>query len=103
MKHVLPTAFVVLIVLGVSCNGFREDEITCEQAVAHLIDCCPDTSFLGLTCEHINAKGCDQNATDEIFPDLRIDQARCVREKSCDELRPSLCRDIAAGQYDRCN
>lgn len=103
MRHVLATAFVVLLVLGVSCNGFREDELTCEQAVAHLMDCCPDTSFREVACEHVNAKGCDQSSTDEIFPDLRTDQARCVRAKSCDELRQSLCRDVSAGSYDRCN
>lgn len=102
MRHVVPIAFVVLLVVGVSCNGFREDEITCEQAVAHLVECCPETSFLGVRCEHVNAKGCDENATDEVFPDLRTEQARCVREKSCGELRPSLCRDIVVGKLDTC-
>jgi hypothetical protein len=65
--------------------GFREDEISCEEAVAHLDDCCPGFDETRLNCTYdTDCAGAK--------PDLEVTESRCIREASCDEIRArNLC------------
>jgi hypothetical protein len=60
-------------------GGFRESELQCEEAVAHLADCCEKT--LGIDCTH-HDEGCDQ-----VPPELSVEDSRCIRDLDCDEIR----------------
>jgi hypothetical protein len=66
--------------------GFREDEVVCEEAVAHIVDCCPDFDLEGpegvsVSCTY------DESGCDARLPDLSADESACIRELSCDELK----------------
>jgi hypothetical protein len=73
----------VIITLGVSCNGFREDEIECEQSVARLEECCPGFRAHDLSCEYIERVDCSDNVTSREFPALSLEDSRCVQKKTC--------------------
>ena len=65
--------------------GFRKDEVSCEEAVAHLDDCCPDFDETQLNCTY--ADQCSN-----VYPDLKVAESECIREASCDEIRArNLC------------
>lgn len=60
-------------------SGIREDEVQCEEAKAHLLDCCHP--FTGsLECEFVD--GCGLT-----FPDLDVEQSRALQNASCEEIR----------------
>lgn len=72
----------VLVAAGAAallCGGFGidRDEYDCEQAVAHLNDCCPSFDPARLSC----ARGCDGAG-----PDLTVDQSACIIGAHCDKL-----------------
>ena len=82
----------LVIVLTLSSSlvrgtGFREDEVVCEEAVAHIADCCPDfdpqagPEGARVSCEY------DESACDARLPDLSADESACIRELSCAELK----------------
>jgi hypothetical protein len=71
-------ASLVLVGLAlVFCEGFREDELHCEEAAARLVRCCPGFATGSLSCD---AQGCGS-------PGLEDDEARCIRDRSCEELQ----------------
>jgi hypothetical protein len=74
---------LVLLLYGaapLSTSGLREDEVQCEEAKAHLLDCCAPFTGL-LDCEFID-HGC--GAT---YPNLDVEQSRELQRRSCDDLR----------------
>ena len=79
------TVIVTLLLSGVGqpVAGFREDEVQCEEAAAHLRDCCDDFSS-NLAC-YYSSNGCDS----PVYPDLDIDESRHVQRMSCAEIRAS--------------
>lgn len=78
------TALVVLLLTGAeSAAGFREDEVQCEEAYAHLLECCDEYSS-NLRCFY-SQPGCD-GAT---YPDLDVAESRAVQRMSCSEIRAS--------------
>lgn len=68
-------------------DGIREDELRCEEAKKHLMDCC-GASFVDVDC-HYYAGGCDEAPTP---PQLDVQAATCIRDASCDEILP-FCSD----------
>jgi hypothetical protein len=60
-------------------SGFRRDEVACEEAVARLIECCPERGF-NLSCYHDN--GCGRGEV----PDLELDHSNCIRDLLCTEI-----------------
>jgi hypothetical protein len=60
-------------------GGLRQDELDCEQAVAHLKECCPD--FVGATIACEFSDGC--GTTD---PALSIDESHCILALECAAL-----------------
>jgi hypothetical protein len=76
----------IVINLGVSCNGFREDEVECEQAIAHVAECCPDFHAGEVDCTYTDHIDCNDNVTGTEYPALSIDDSHCLQKKRCDEL-----------------
>jgi len=94
---------VALIVgLLLACTGIREDEFACEDAVAHLQQCCPGFTGANIACVYdAVAGGCDtQGYSDN--PDFDVAQSTCIRNESCTQLRSpgptgtSVCDQVAA-------
>jgi hypothetical protein len=71
-------------------GGLREDEVDCEQAVAHLDECCPGFSWGStLRCEYVG--GCGSTV-----PGLTVEESQCVLAMSCQELTDrDLCTQLA--------
>ena len=103
MSRSIVVVLLVALVLGVSCNGFHEDELACEQAVAHLDTCCPEVART-IRCEFVQGSGgCDGAAyVPSTYPDLDTYESKCLRKKSCDELRARYCPDLAGDHVLRC-
>ena len=72
--------------LGVSCNGFREDEIECEKAVVRLIDCCPGFRAIEVDCNYRENIDCNDKVTGRNFPALSSSDSACIQSRSCADL-----------------
>lgn len=83
LRLLLGTALVLLLPGVVPAAGFREDEVQCEEAYAHLLECCDEFSS-SLRC-YYSEPGCDE-AT---YPDLDVAESRAVQRMSCSEVRAS--------------
>jgi len=77
---ILLLAVGVLVLTSGWLAGFREDELECEQAVAKLVECCPDFSTNVIECNY--ATGCGSTT----YPALSIDQSQCIGDLSCSEI-----------------
>ena len=75
-------AAIALALLGTRCaDGFREDEMDCEEAVAHLESCCGQMSVAPTACTHESSGGLVTATA------LTADESRCILGESCDQLR----------------
>jgi hypothetical protein len=78
----LPAALLTLALLG-GAEGVSKTELECEEAVKHLLDCCPnDVPAKQINC--YMGRDCDDHR-----PDLTNDQAVCLRDASCEYLLDS--------------
>jgi hypothetical protein len=71
-------------------DQFREDVLHCEDAVSHLIECCPHFDAASVRCDYAyeppdGCSGPDQTAT-YINPDLAQPASDCIRAASCETL-----------------
>ena len=73
-------------------DNFREDVIECEQAAAHLRDCCPNATSAP-DCHYYDRKttetcGCSESYVTSSSWDrpIAIDQSKEIQNSSCDEL-----------------
>lgn len=79
----------VFLLLGFDLD---EGELKCEQAAAHVQECCPDVTFPRLAC--IQQGGCDREEDETL---VARDESDCLRDLSCDELAErDICARIAA-------
>ncbi|HEY2745407.1 MAG TPA: hypothetical protein VGL86_12310 [Polyangia bacterium] len=78
----LPVALITLALLG-GAEGIDGDELACEAAVKHLIDCCP-TGAPATTLDCYAGRGCDTTK-----PDLDAAQSSQFLAESCRELDDS--------------
>jgi hypothetical protein len=90
-RYAIPCA-VVLIALGATRTSrggdhVGEDVLNCEEAVAHLAECCPKFDASLVRCVHYESEGCDPDRSSNRYPALDVGQSRCVRAASCDVLR----------------
>ena len=76
----------VLFGLAVSCTGFREDEIACEQAVSHMVDCCPRFNAGAVDCSYSDSADCTGNAIDRVYPALSINESHTLEATACVDL-----------------
>jgi hypothetical protein len=73
-------ALVVALVAVLHCTGgFREDEVECEQAAAHLAKCCPGFDAAQLSCAYSNDCGVH-------YPALTVEDSKCIQSTPCDRL-----------------
>lgn len=80
---------VLVITLG-HCYGLREDELRCEEAVAHLLDCCPGFDPQSVSCTY--STGCGTH-----LPELTIEESRCIDRTTCATILGSnICQRAAA-------
>jgi hypothetical protein len=73
-------------------NPIDPDELACEDAVHHLLDCCggDDEPVAQIDC--YAGRGCDQST-----PQLSGPVASCLRDASCaDVIRSGACKDPLA-------
>jgi hypothetical protein len=93
------TGFTVALLVGLllACTGIRQDEFACEDAVAHLQQCCPDFTGSNIVCVYAAvAGGCDTSGYSE-NPDFDVEQSTCIRNEACAVLRSSgVCERVAA-------
>lgn len=83
MRVVKPTLLAFLIALGPAlCGDIRQDEFPCEEAVAHLKECCPEVSKDDYLCDY--GEGCDGEVHQR--PALSVEESNCIRELACDAL-----------------
>src|SRR5262245_26564362 len=73
---------LVLIAIVLSCGSIPDDELTCEEAVSHLIDCCPGFDPRRMPC--VRSDGC---GSDQTKPSFSESSSRCMLAKSCEDLR----------------
>lgn len=81
---------------------FRQDVIWCEEAVAHLEDCCGATFDASqIACRHFYSKdtGCGSTTINRTDPAYTTDESKCIRSQSCEVIRSTkICeRAQAAG------
>jgi hypothetical protein len=82
------TLAVGLLLLSGSA-GIDPGELTCEDAVKHLLDCCGDGNSAVRNVSCYEERGCG-DARPELDPEL----ASCLRQASCEELYASgACAD----------
>ncbi len=77
----------LIVVYGCS-NDFRADVLRCEEAVAHLQECCIGLAVPESVCEY------DEGCGDETFPNITEELSECIRSLSCGEI-------IAGGECTR--
>jgi hypothetical protein len=86
-RLVLSLAVGFLLLSGAA--GIDTDELTCEDAVKHLFDCCGENDPAVRSVSCYAERGCG-NAMPELDPGL----ASCLRDASCDEVYASgACSD----------
>ena len=89
----------VVVALIMACNNdghdeddtqFRQDVIWCEEAVAHLEECCGGAFDASqIACRHFYSKdtGCGSTDINRTDPAYTIDESKCIRSQSCDAIR----------------
>jgi len=74
-------ALVAGLLLPLACGLIREDELECEQAVAHLLDCCPGFDARRLVCMYEG--GCGST----VYPSLPLEESKCLEALDCASIR----------------
>lgn len=92
----LRAALLAWILGPLTCSGIHDDELSCEQAAAHLRGCCASFDPASLRCSASSSCGGNPN------PELGLDQSSCILAHSCAELNAnsdgngSLCERLNA-------
>ncbi len=89
--------FTFALVLGAlfACNGIRHDELSCEEAVSRLSECCAGFRASNVDCSYTASQGCGTFPT---YPQIGLTASECIRSQSCDSLQSSGVCDRAAMQ-----
>ena len=81
------------VALMFACGDMRQDELDCEEAVAHMQDCCPGFDTRLVDCTYVAPAGCGTT----IYPDIPIAQSQCIVGESCGTLIASgVCKRVIA-------
>jgi hypothetical protein len=85
-------ATAMSIALFFACgDALNQEELDCEEAVAHLEECCPGFDSSQIVCVH-EQQGCILGST--THPAIERDQTTCIRHESCNAL-------VSSGVCDR--
>lgn len=85
----------VALAIAMACNSdtddnqWREDVLSCEEAVAHLDECCPGFDVTRVQCRyyyHID-RGCTTDTVTHVEPDIELSESHCIRNATCDKLQ----------------
>jgi hypothetical protein len=83
---------VVAVIGLVTCGpALREDELQCEEAVAHLDECCPGFHPTVAQYCQFTYSTCGSD-----YPALRVDESECIRKTDCTHLREQTICERAA-------
>ncbi len=74
-------SLLVAIVLG--CGTNTQEELVCEDAVSHLLDCCPGFDAHNVDCTY-QPPGCGVSG---VYPEIDSAQSSCIRAESCSRLQ----------------
>jgi hypothetical protein len=88
---------VLGVVFGImlACGSVGAEELVCEDAVAHLADCCPGFDPVRFNCQSDAACG------GEGAPALTVTAGDCVRSRNCSELNSSgVCAGLVRLSYE---
>jgi hypothetical protein len=97
-RRSLSALVATAVVLLFFSLGFDLDrgELKCEQAAAHLAECCPEVVFRRDSC--IQEGGCSREHDATLVASAESD---CLRAESCDELvARGVCERIEERQND---
>lgn len=88
-RPIVPWIRRAVVALGatflVAGGGLREDELDCEEAVAHLASCCPNYDPTQIACKYSSTCGIT-------LPALSVEESRCILDLSCDHVvQAGLC------------
>ena len=90
-------AAVLAGILGpLTCNGIHDDELHCEEAIAHLQNCCPGLKQASISCRQNTSCG---NASAR--PQIPMEQSDCILARSCEDLTRSTCARALAPTPDQ--
>jgi hypothetical protein len=97
--RVVLVAAIALGLSGVRCaDGFREDEMECEEAMNYLARCCAGFQKAQASCTYSSSGGCGNGVA--VAPIFTVDESHCIQHRSCDELRSSgVCERAAHLPY----
>jgi hypothetical protein len=66
------------VFLALACgDGFRQDVLDCEEAVAKLERCCPNFDGGRVSCQYVSACGYTN------YPGISTPNSQCIRGASC--------------------
>ncbi|WP_437795827.1 hypothetical protein [Sorangium sp. So ce693] len=86
-RRILCVLLLAPLALGM---GISEQEFLCENAAAHLEECCPSFSATPALCRQ--NVGC--NGDEELW--LTADESRCIQDRECGDLVASnVCEQAA--------
>jgi len=73
-------ATCVVVLVSLCCGGLNKEELACEEAVAHLEECCPGFQSSRVRCIDED-RGCVSQR-----PDITVEMSRCIRSEECGAL-----------------
>src|SRR5262245_41666869 len=80
-KFLVRIALACVALASLSAFGVDKEELDCEQAVAHLVSCCPGFDARSIVCEQ--PSGCGGKAN---HVDLDLGRSECILGASCEDL-----------------
>ena len=87
LMGVIALLLVVLLAPRARGDTLREDEFLCEDAVAHIHECCPDFDVTSVACNYTEG-GC---GTKTVNPDLSEFNSACLIDASCADIVKGTC------------
>jgi len=80
----------LIVVVSLAC-GIAQDQFDCENATAHLAECCPGFDATAIYCSS-DSSGCSTT-----YPLLDVPDSDCIRNESCEDLvSTGVCGRIGA-------
>lgn len=68
---------IAVLAIGIMTCGIREDELRCEESVAHLVECCPGFDAKNINCYY--TEGCNNT----YYPAITVAESRCILNMDC--------------------
>lgn len=79
--------------------GSDAGEFECEEAVAHITDCCPGFEPRSVQCDYTFGCGDSEPGT----PEITNPESNCILGLSCDQIRSkNICNTILKGGPVQC-